>query len=149
MAAKKRIDPVSTHADGFRPFDALINPDPERHYVIANPNDELSGVSFYESLGYQVERKSKDGVRLAVGKTVAEGDVLTVLGGYLMSCPKQLKAERDGRSQELASVLENRIVKQSSGEDKLRGQYGVHGQWGARIDVDPNANGRPYEEHGA
>ena len=143
MAARKRIDPTSRPADGFRPIDVLRNADPNRHYVFANPNDDFTGVEYYSNLGYDVEKKRADGPKPAIGKTVGDGEAITVHGQILMSCPKELFSDRSGAGQEIADALERRIRRP---DKDVAGRHGVPGAWGAVVGVDPRANGEAYVE---
>ncbi len=136
---RKRLDPKSRPADGRRPYDQLVNSDPHRHYVLANPNDELTGVSYYENLGYEVERRSEGGVRPAVGKTCREGELQTVLGQVLMSCPIAEWKARVAEGQGVSDAWERRMLKDGNIEDGLRGQ-------GFRLGVDPDNTSAPFVE---
>jgi len=141
MAARKRIDPKSRPADGRRNYDGVINADPSRKYVWVNPNDEATGVSAYEGMGYVLERKREGGPRAAVGKAVAEGEVVTSMGQYLMSCPLEDFEAETAAGQLRADALDRRILKDGGIEDGLRGQ-------GFRMGVDrnPDITSAPYTE---
>ncbi len=118
--ARKRIDPVSRTASGVRPWDRIRNQDPTRHYVLANPNDNDTGVAYYLGLGYEVERWRKDGPVPLVAHTLKDGDEITVKGQVLMSISNDdhLKIDEEGRA--YVDELERKMVK-PGGVDGLRG----------------------------
>lgn len=72
----------------------LINPDPERKYVLA-PKDEQHPMSYayYVSIGYEVEHAKPDGVRLNLGEPVVIGNPLAWRGMVLLSCSKERAEE--------------------------------------------------------
>lgn len=146
MAGKKRIDPPVRSADGSRPFDAIRNADPTRHYVFVNPNDEMTGVSVYESMGYEVVKKTADGPSAVIGKTASDGEVVTVLGQVLMSCPREIRDEHVRYSDQMTATYENRISKH--GADEIGRRHGEPGRWGAEVRVDRNADGTPTTQLG-
>ena len=106
----KRIDPPARSADGSLPYDQLVNPDPRFHYVYANPNDEATGVPFYEARGYEPVLFQKDGVRSALGRKAKEGQVITMLGQTLMARPIEEHEEEVRRGQLKADMLDRRIT---------------------------------------
>jgi len=120
VTRQKRIDPVSRSASGVKQWDRIRNLDPSRYYVLANPNDELSGVPYYLALGYEVEKVRKDGPVPKVARTMRDGDEITVLGQVLMSCPRDEREAMDAESQSMVTAVENRILK-TGGVDSLRG----------------------------
>lgn len=123
MAGRKRIDPVSRPADGFRPWDRIKNLDPNRHYVLTNPNDDDTGTAYYVGqLGYDVETVRAGGPRSAIGKTIKEGDSVTSGGQVLVSCPIEEKNARDEQGWAYADAMDRRILKNGNIEDGLRGQ---------------------------
>lgn len=125
MAARKRIDPPSTPADGYRQLDRVDGRDPNRVYVFANPNDPETGVEAYKAEGYEVERSRPDGPRLFAGNGVATGSEITRKGQILMSAPRQVKealqvaawAEADGYDR---AILAHGNVE--GGADPMRGE---------------------------
>lgn len=128
---RKRHDPPSRPADGYRPLDLIRNRDPGRHYVFANPNDEETGVNAYLAQGYQLERKRPDGPRLVGGDGVSEGDVITRMGAQLVSIDM---SERKAAEQEVfatADAFDRRVLKTGNIEDPMRGRRN-----GASIGVD-------------
>lgn len=123
MAGRKRIDPVSRPADGFRPWDRVKNLDPNKHYVLTNPNDDDTGTSYYvNQLGYDVELVRAGGPRTSVGKTIKEGDAVTSGGQVLVSCSQDDKDERDRAGWAVADAMDRRILKDGSIDDGLRGR---------------------------
>lgn len=139
--ARKRVDPKSQPADGFRAWDRFHNLDEDRKYVCANPNDEMSGVEMYLALGYEIELKRPGGPRPFIGKTVADGQAVTVNGQVLMSKPLDaFEAEEVRPGQARADALDRRILKDGNIEDGLRGQ--TH-----RIGVDRDQTSAAFVEH--
>lgn len=143
MAGRKRIDPKSTPADGFRPWDRVTSRDPGRHYVLTNPNDEETGTSYYTGvLGYDVEHVRAGGPRAAIGKTMAEGAAVTSGGQILVSCPIEEKEARDQQGWRYADAMDRRILRDGNVEDGLRGR-------GYALGVDRKETSEPFAEpHG-
>lgn len=110
------------------PLADLINCDPDRKYVYVDPNNDIVGVAFYEALGAVVETKREGGPRPRVGKTLGDGDAVTVLGQILMSYPKERheeivqQGEWGAGGQSYVDKLESKITK-PGGVDGFRG-YG-------------------------
>lgn len=130
MAGRKRHDPVSRPADGFRGWDRVKNLDPNRHYVLTNPNDDDTGTAYYVgALGYEIEHERPGGPKSAVGRTVKEGDAVTAGGQVLVSCPLEEKRARDAQGWAFADAMDRRILRDGNIEDGLRGRgytMGVH-----------------------
>ena len=126
MAARTRHDPPSRSADGFRRLEDVLNKDPNRFYIFADPNNEDTGVSHYEALGYEVERKRADGPKLIGGLGVSEGDALTRSGQVLMSCPLAAREEAESFAAAKAQAFDDRIRRNGNLE------AGEHGRlsWG-------------------
>ena len=123
MGRRKRIDPVSRPADGRSAMDIVLNRDPERHYVYANPNDDDTGVEAYLGMGYEVETARPDGPRSAVRRTLAEGKAVTVRSQILMSRPLDEHLVEYHEGQAKADMMDRRILKDDIVEqDGLRGQ---------------------------
>src|SRR6185295_5571030 len=126
MARRKRIDPPSTAADGFRALDKLAGTDPDRFYVYANPNDSECGVAFYLTKpGARLEMKRPDGPRQVAGDGVAEGEVLTRLGMQLVSYPMSVKREEMAESAASANAFDRRVLKDGNVEDPMRGRHAL------------------------
>lgn len=88
MSTRKRLDPPSTPADGYRPYDRIVNKQPDRHYVLTYPNDSETGTGYYtDILGYEIEYARPGGPRAAIGKTAKEGTEVRSGGMVLVSCP--------------------------------------------------------------
>jgi len=139
--ARKRKDPTSRSADGYRAYDQIEDLDPTRDYKLVNPNDELSGVEVYEAMGYEIETRRPGGPRPKIGKTVTDGQAITVLGQVLMSRPIEVAQAEYEAGQKRADALDRRILKDGNIEDGLRGQ-------GLRlgVDRDPNFTSGPFVE---
>lgn len=64
----------------------LINGNPQKKYVLVPINDEHPmNWQYYESLGYQVEKAEKDGVRIHMGTPAKIGEPLRMRELVLMS----------------------------------------------------------------
>lgn len=134
MARRKRIDPPSTAADGYRALDKLAGTDPTRFYVYANPNDSECGVPFYLAKpGAQLERKRQDGPRQIAGDGISEGEVITRLGMQLVSYPMSEKREEQRTVETLANAFDKRVLKDGNVEDPMRGRHA----WG-RNGINPS-----------
>lgn len=107
-AAKRpafRHDPKQRHVDGVASLTEIVDPDPNRHYVLVNEvNRGFFDVEYYEAMalnlgmteeeGYVVERRRADGSgpRLRAGRTSrGTDDIVRFRGMVLMSCPKDFK----------------------------------------------------------
>jgi hypothetical protein len=134
MAARKRIDPPSTSADGWQPLDRVEQQDPDRVYVFANPNDPETGVDSYRNDGYVIERKRADGPSLFGCADVAEGEVLTRRGQYLMSAPRTVKVDKDREVWSTAKAFDQRTLK-TGNLDPMRGMGGRAALDGDGIDT--------------
>jgi hypothetical protein len=67
----------------------VLNGEPGVHYVKANGGEEEDfNVEYYESIGYEVVKASKGGVRVKQGGKVTIGQPITWRGMVLMSCTK-------------------------------------------------------------
>ncbi len=132
---RKRHDPPSRAADGFRALDALDENtlDPNRWYVLTNPNDVETGTEAYLTIpGACIELKRKDGPRLVVGDGVAEGTAITRMGQILVSYPKSEKLAEMAEVNAKADAFDRRTLKTGNVEDSMRGQSGLSNR------VDPN-----------
>lgn len=124
MAARKRIDPPSTAADGYQPLDQVDRRDPGRVYVFANPNDIDTGVEAYKAEGYSVELKRTDGPRLRIGYDVLNDDeALSCKGQVLMSAPRQVKRDKDSEAWSAAKRFDQATLK-TGNLDPMRGMHG-------------------------
>jgi len=139
MAARKRKDPTSHSADGYRAYDQIDGMDETREYKLVNPNDELSGVEVYEAMGYTIETRRPGGPKPRVGKTVGDGQAITVLGQYLMSRPKSEAVAEYEAGQKRADALDRRILRDGNIDDGLRGQS-------HRLGVDRDQTSGPFVE---
>lgn len=68
----------------------LVNPDPQRKYVLA-PKDEQHPQSYqyYLSVGYRLEECVPGGVRINLGEPAVDGKPLSWRGMFLLSCSKE------------------------------------------------------------
>jgi len=120
MAARKRHDPPSTSADGWKPLDRVNGKDPARHYIFANPNDEDCGVPSYEADGYEIERQRPDGPKLP-GCRSKPGEPISRKGQWLMSAPMEIYAAKYDGVQAEADAFDAVAVKTGHIEDPMRG----------------------------
>ena len=141
--ARKRIDPVSRPADGYRPYEKLKNTRPDKDYRLVNPNDEMTGVAAYQDAGWTVETIGPDGVRVSTGRTAKDGDAVTSLGQYVMSRPKEFGQQEFEAGQAVADALDNRILANASFEGPARTRDGK-----VAVTIDRSINGlsAPFEE---
>ena len=138
-AGRKRSDPKSRPADGRRAYDEVDRKDPNRHYVFANPNDEMTGVDSYLAQGYEVENKRPDGPKARVGKTT--GDTVVSNGMVLVSRPMSDHEAEVADGQARADQMDRRILKDGHIEDGLRGQTHRLG-----VDRNPDITSAPFVE---
>lgn len=123
MAGRKRLDPVLRAADGRNRYDKIGGKDPNRHYVLTNPNDEQTGTAHYENeLGYQVETVRAGGPSTAASRNATPGAKVTSGGQVLVSCPLEEFQAREAEGQALSGALERRILKDGGVEDGMRGR---------------------------
>lgn len=122
-----RKDPKPRHLDGSAAWAKLKNQDPDKHYVFVNKGD-LDAMSFYDSVGFDVEVLKENGVRPMGGRTGKIGDPIEVRGMILHSISKERQAEiemhgADGDSgQADADRIEQDIIDRR-GFDPLRGMH--------------------------
>lgn len=137
----KRTDLKQRHLEGYGPW-RVTNKDPEMHYVLVDKTNRDLGVSYYESLGYEIVRATREGPSLSGGKTTRkESDVIEHRDLVLMQISKEDLAELekygpDGNSgQAFADLLEKQILDKRGGMDPLRGLSGVMGKHGPYLRV--------------
>jgi len=141
-AAKRptfRADPKQRPVDAVADSTEVVNPDPERSYVLVNEtNRGFYDVEFYESMaenmgyepedGYEVVRRVEGGPRLRVGRTArGEDDIIRYRGMVLMSCPKWFKEllndiGQKGADKQAAEVRQRRGVADDLAGIELRGR---------------------------
>ena len=132
--APVRRDPRhARHVDGTSPWAKLVNTDPNRKYILADKNDQMYGVPYYEAIGYIVHKvePGPNALRFLAGKTGRVGDDLENFGHVAMSIDlerwneiEQYGVTGDGGQNE-ANLVEQRIVNKRGGYDPLRGIHGV------------------------
>ena len=87
-----------------------------------NPNDEETGTSYYlNQLGYEVVKVRPNGPTSSASYQGTEGSKVTSGGQVLVSAPIEQFETREREGQELAGVLENRILRNGGVEDAMRG----------------------------
>lgn len=124
--ARKRHDPQSRPADGRNEFDEIENKDPDRHYVLTDPNDPRTGTRSYLRRGYVVEHERVDGPRVAGGRTtVTDGSEIRSGDLVLVSRPMVEHQKECDRLSRVSREIEKRILKDENVEDGLRGRSGV------------------------
>ena len=110
MKAPKRLDPVSRPPLGAEPDDAWTNKQPDRHDIEVDGKAISHGVEHYLALGYEVETLREGGPRLKhVRASRTEGTECSRFGQILMSCPLELKQERDAEGQRIADNNDRRM----------------------------------------
>lgn len=120
---RKRHDPVVKAADGRKPYDRITGKDPSRHYVLTNPNDLETGTAYYQNeLGYEVEQVRPNGPKSSASYQGESGAKVSSGGQILMSCPMEVFESRTSAGQEMAGLLESRILRRGGIEDAMRGQ---------------------------
>ncbi len=128
MGRRKRHDPPSTAADGFRHLDKITGADPSRWYCFTNPNDSSTGTAAYLMReGARVELKTPDGPRLVAGDGVKEGDAITREGQILVSWPKEVRSAEVSEWQATANAFDKKVLRDGNVEDPMRGRY----SWGS------------------
>ena len=128
MPKAPRIDPVSRPTDGATP-DTLRNKDPERHYVLANPNDPHYGVDYMAALGYELEYKRPGGPAFPGLNASADGTSITRLGQVLMSCPMEEYLRRYNDGQAKVDSLSLNIAKHGDADGRIAGPTGRPAYW--------------------
>ncbi len=130
---RRRIDPTPSHHDPSEGRFALINRDPDRHYVWAYINDDETGKGKYLAMRYRVEVQEPGGVRPVIGDTVQDGEEITASGHVLMSCSleRRQEIEQHGAFGEgglaLADRQEERMYEQT--RDGAMGDGGFRGKF--------------------
>ena len=121
-------DPKKRHYDGAQLWNELANEREDRRYIWVNMNAVDQGVSFYEGLGYEVERTRSDGkhAKPVRGATKGQGSHVEMRGHVLMSCDRKeyervVREGFDGQSgQQMFDEIEEQTLKRG-GPDELRG----------------------------
>lgn len=123
-APEKRIDPPSRPVDGdINDQLFIVGQDPERVYMLADPNEHYCGVSAMAELGWEVERVRKDGPRVRGGLAAKDGDVVTKFGQVLMSRPRAMHEAYLAQAAATAN-LRAQAIGQPGGVDGVRGPTG-------------------------
>jgi hypothetical protein len=126
--ATKRSDPRSRHVEGVR--NALVNPDPNKKYVWAFKGSPEYGPEEYENMGYNVEEYRKGGVTCSM-RTSKEGQPVEWMDNVLMSIDKERADDIEqyglygDSGQCRADEIEDKVVRERGGVDKLRGLHGM------------------------
>src|SRR6187399_1354920 len=68
----------------------LINPDPEKKYVLA-PKDvqHPQSYQYYRDIGYELELCVPGGTRIRLGEPAIDGQPLAWRGNFLLACSKE------------------------------------------------------------
>lgn len=137
MARRARLDPPSRPADGSRAWDKVGNKDPNRYYVLVDPNDQKCGLEPYMAdpeLDWQMETHREDGPRPVVGRKAEKGANVMTGGMQLISCPLEQWQAKFEREQASIGVVERRILADGGIDDPLRGR---HGRYKVEIEDEP------------
>jgi hypothetical protein len=119
-----RVDPPSRPVDGsILTAVKLVNADPGRQYIRANPNDEWTGVPAMKQLGYEVERHRKDGPRYVGGARANDGDLVIAHGLVLMSRPVEMQRAAEEHTRHVARTRAM-AMGQPGGVDSVTGDGG-------------------------
>lgn len=122
-----RSDPRPRHIDGAGPWNKLVNPDPDKKYVLVNQSDITFGVSYYTSLGYDPVEYKEGSTCMAAGKTCRPGENVEDRGNLLMCIDKEkheliVQYGPDGMSgQDAIDEKEREMIKNRGGLDGMRG----------------------------
>jgi hypothetical protein len=124
-----RIDPASRPVDGDITR-GLRNADPNRWYVLCNPNDPYYGLDHYVGvLGYEIEVKRKGGPFFPGVNASADGTQITRYGQVLVSCPmEQYLAEFNAGQARVDSVMDV-IRKHGDPDGAWKGPTGRPAYW--------------------
>jgi hypothetical protein len=146
VATPKRKDPkprevtgLALGANGESRFTKIVNKDPQKKYVLAWQADDVTGASYYESLGYDIELYRDGGPRLAAMRKAQPGEAMVFRGCVLMSISLeaynelQKFGEEGNTGQAWADSIEKRIHKSKRVENPFAG---------ANVGVD--SNGKRY-----
>ena len=111
--AETRTDPKPRLPDAQ--LGMLLNADPSRKYVWANPND-MSGVPQYEAEGFRIELYVKGGVRPQItSRKIEVGGSMYCYDQVLMSCDMEAWQDRE-KSRQKATVMEwEKKIRRNSG----------------------------------
>lgn len=123
-----RIDPPSRPTDGSV-SSAIKNADPNRHYVLANPNDVYYGVPHMLDLGYEIETKRPGGPSFLGVTAISDGSAITREGQVLMSCPVEQELARQEEGRKRIDALANRIKQHGDPDGPQRGPTGQNAYW--------------------
>jgi hypothetical protein len=111
-----RRDPRPRGLSGVGPVE-VRGLDPQRKYCWVNMGSQ-DDLEMYGSLGYQAEIASLDGVHTHTGTV---GQRITYRGMQLMSCSREDWESVQAEGTQTTASFENRITKQRSSKDLLRG----------------------------
>jgi hypothetical protein len=125
---RRRKDPRPARLTGVTD-DVLINKDPKKHYVLAYLGHD-TGVPYYKTLGYEVERYREGGVAFS-GFECRPGEPMENRGALLMSIDAERRQEIEeygpnGRTgQDLVDKIEDIIIdpRKTVGHDPQRGLH--------------------------
>ena len=126
-----RVDPKPRSIDASQQC-VIDNRRPDRHYVLANPNDDYCGLQAMLNMGldFQIETLRKDGPRVRGGNTSREGDQIMWRGNVLISCPIENWKGQLEAGWKVADEYDKRSMA-PGGIDGLRGTTGkpaTHGE---------------------
>lgn len=146
VAPQTRRDPVRRPNDGVSPLARLTHTDPNKKYVWVNTNDQLAGVDYYLSIGYEVEMRREDGPKqVGLGRNPfrklqgSEESYLMFQGNVLMSCDRAVADDielngPDGTSgQVFWDTIEKRLTGRDHAKKLLRDVPGIIGRSGDPI----------------
>lgn len=89
-----KFTPRTRPAHQARNSGDLVNPDPNKKYILAPTDDQHpQNYAYYQAMGYSIEEATKDGVRIVMGSPVTIGKPIEWMGNVLLSCSKERSDE--------------------------------------------------------
>lgn len=127
-----RRDPAHKPVDYSTSYDAITNADPNRKYTAVDPNNNLHGATYFESLGYRVEIYEEGGPRFKrYARPVVGQPVPGPFGTVLMSVDRETydwikeNGPTGKTGQKLSDRREAQILNaRKGGKDPFRGLAG-------------------------
>lgn len=113
-SGKRRADPAPAPLDAVLSQGQLTNKRADKHYAwVSKVGDPTFNIGTYKALGYKIEyfhANEPDQTRPTWGaEEYADGDPIEAYACVLMSCPLELKLERERVQQERVTAMQKRI----------------------------------------
>lgn len=162
IAKKPRKDPAPRHSDGQATgrrgnrFLLITNANPQHDYAWVWKADEMTGVPYYESLGWEVVQYHEGGPRSAAMRKVRVGEPIEHRGMVLMCITKEereriyIEGEDGDTGQKWADQIEARIRSKKRADNPFSGGPTAVGASGQRyVQEDPDKSEDPEDlNHG-